>query len=174
MPHEKSTPRVADEVYRSHARELWALFYSQCCDAEAARDALHEAIVRFHEHKGEPIADPRAWLLTVGRNWLRDAARHRRVAAQSSELLDTLPGPHLDAESIVAFGEIQSLVRTALSELRSEDREVLVLRYALGWSSEHVAKAVDSTSTAVDMRISRARRRLARILERMGVTNEFV
>jgi RNA polymerase sigma-70 factor (ECF subfamily) len=146
----------------------------QCCDAEAARDALQEAIVRLCEHTGSQIADPRAWLLTVGRNWLRDVARRRKVAAQSSDILDTLPGPQRDAESIVAFGEIKSLVRIGLAELRPDDREVLVLRYALGWSSERVATAVESTSTAVDMRLSRARRRLATILERLGVTHEFV
>ncbi|MGE3315586.1 MAG: RNA polymerase sigma factor [Planctomycetaceae bacterium] len=174
MSHEKSTPRLVDEIYREFGRELWALFYAQCCDAEAARDALHEAIVRLHEYKGLPLEDPRAWLLTVGRNWLRDAARRRKVAAKTSELLDTLPSSQLNAESIVAFAETQTLVRTGLAELRPDDREVLVLRYALGWSSERIAVVVESTSTAVDMRLSRARRRLAQILERLGVTHEFV
>lgn len=174
MPHENSPPRIAEDVYRSHGRELWALFYAQCCDAEAARDALHEAILRLHEYHGAPIADPRSWLLTVGRNWLRDAARRRRVAAQSSTFLDKLPGKSPDAESIVAFNEIQAIVRRGLAELRPDDREVLVLRYALGWSSHRVAEAIESTSTAVDMRLSRARRRLGAILERLGVTHEFV
>jgi RNA polymerase sigma-70 factor (ECF subfamily) len=176
MSHEMSTPRLTDaeEAYGSHGRELWALFYSQCSDPELARDALHEAFLRLCEYRGTPIADHRAWLLTVGRNWLRDAARRKKTAANPSDILDSLQGSQLDAETQAISLEMREGVRHALKALRPEDREALVFRYALGWSSERIAIATESTAAASDMRLSRARRRLARILESRGVTHEHV
>jgi len=164
----------AERVYRSHGRELWALFYAQCCDRDDAHDALHEAILRLHRHRGAPIADLRAWLLTVGRNWLRDARRRKQTADRGADHLRKLPGNVEDAASVAMAAELREHVRAALRELRPADREVLVLRYALGWSSERIAQALQSTITAVDMRLSRARTRLASILERHGVTHEHV
>src|SRR3990172_5867672 len=109
MSPETPNPRltVAETVYRSHGRELWALFYAHCCDPEQARDALQEAFVKLCQHRGPAIVDHRAWLLTVGRNWLRDAARRKRVAARDSVLLDSLPGPDLEAASVAASGEVR-------------------------------------------------------------------
>ena len=73
-------PDQIETVYREQGRELWALFYAQCCNAERASDALQESFVRLHEQRnGTPIRDMRAWLLQVGRNWLRDVARRHKV-----------------------------------------------------------------------------------------------
>ena len=74
----------------------------------------------------------------------------------------------------MAGEELRVQVRTALLELKDEDREVLVLRYALGWSSNRIAISMDSSPAAVDMRLSRARRRLAVILEEAGVGHEVI
>ena len=161
-----------ETVYRSQARELWALFYAQCCDADRAYDALQEAFLRLQQQNGKPIRDERAWLLHVGRNWLRDVARRQKVAARPSERLDGMPGSDSDPAVIAAGEETQALVREALATLKADDRDVLVLRYSLGWSSQQIAASLHSTATAIDMRLSRARRRLAEKLEQSGVSHE--
>lgn len=160
--------RSVEQVYERLAHELWALLYAQCCDAERAYDALHEAFLRLQEQNGTPIRDERAWLLRVGRNWLRDVARRQRVAARSVPHLDHVPDSRAEPSSTVADDELHSRVRKGLTQLTSNDREVLVLRYSLGWSSARIAMVLDSTATAVDMRLSRARRRLADLLEQNG------
>jgi RNA polymerase sigma factor CnrH len=161
-----------EAVYHSQSRELWALFYAQCCDADRAYDALQEAFLRLQQQDGNTIRDERAWLLQVGRNWLRDVARRQRVAARPSSRLDATIAADDDPSATVAGRELQGLVRAAVSELRPDDREVLVLRYTMGWSSQQIAAAVNSTPAAVDMRLSRARRRLAELLQHSGVSHE--
>jgi DNA-directed RNA polymerase specialized sigma24 family protein len=49
-----------------------------------------------------------------------------------------------------------------------DDRKVLVMKYSLGWSSAQMAIVMDCTAAAIDMRLSRARRRLAETLEEQG------
>jgi len=161
-----------EAIYESQGRELWAILYSQCCDPEAARDALQEAFTRLHEQNGTPILDVRSWVLRVGGNWLRDAARRRKTAAREAEHLDSLPSVEQEPGAIVQQQELLAGVRQALSSLRSDDREVLVLRYALGWSSNRIATALETTSAAIDMRLLRARRRLAEIFKELGIDND--
>lgn len=168
-----SWPAEVAAIYESQGRELWALFYSQCSDADRAYDALQEAFLRLHQHNGTPIHDVRAWLLQVGRNWLRDVARRQRIAAKPSEHLDLISGRQVEPSVRFSNSELHESVRMALDRLRPDDREVLILRYALGWSSIRMAEVLASTAAAIDMRLSRARRRMAEILNEMGIHDEF-
>lgn len=174
MTDERPEPWSTDveDLYRNQARELWALFYAYCSDPDRAYDAVHEAFLRLHEHRGVPIENPRSWLLHVGRNWLRDVARRHRHAARPTERLDELRGSAHEPLQIVAENEMRLKIRGLLAQLKTDDREVLVLRYALGWSSSRIADVLNSTAAAVDMRLSRARRRLGDLLEESGIGHE--
>lgn len=163
-----------EAVYANQGREIWAMLYSQCCDPEAAYDALQEAFTRLHEQNGTPIQDVRAWVMRVAGNWLRDAARRRKTAAREFEQLDSLPGKSHDPLQLLQQKELFAGVRQSLASLREEDREVLVLRYALGWSSIRIATALETSSAAVDMRLLRARRRLAEIFKETGINDEDI
>jgi RNA polymerase sigma-70 factor (ECF subfamily) len=163
---------TVEAVYRSQNRELWALLYAQCNDADLAYDALQESFARLQAYTGPTLRDIRAWLLRVGRNWLRDQARHRKVAANPVDYLDETQGTAVNPAAIAALNETQDQVRAALDMLRTDDREVLVLRYALGWPSSRIAEVLELSTTAVDMRLSRARKRLAEIFKQAGVDDD--
>lgn len=166
--------RSVEQAYKKWGRELWCLFYAQCCDPHQARDALQEAFLRLQEHGTASIGNLRGWLLRVGRNWLRDMARReKRSAPPSGAMGHVIDGHAPSGPYRIAEGrEVSLLVRRGLQRLRPGDREVLVLRYAMDWSSHRIAETLGSTSTAVDMRLSRARRRLAEFLQQMGVGHE--
>jgi len=163
-----------ESVYQNQGRELWALLYAHCCDAETAHDALQEAFVRLQEQNGTPIRDVRAWLLRVGRNWLCDVARRQKVAALGVESLDGVAASPAEPSAILEKQELHGRVRDGLSRLRFDDREVLVLRYALGWNSQRMGDVLNLTSSAIDMRLSRARQRLAEVFEQTGIDHEQI
>jgi RNA polymerase sigma-70 factor (ECF subfamily) len=166
-------PDQIEQVYREQGRELWALFYAQCGNADRASDALQESFTRYHEQRnGAPIRDVRAWLLQVGRNWLRDVARRQKVAAKPTENLDYLPTRTGEPADSAISEELRDAVREGLAQLKPADREVLVLRYSLNWSSIRIAEVLETTASAIDMRLSRARKRLAEILEKSGMKHE--
>ena len=157
-----------ESVYESYARELWAVLYAQCCDPDLTRDAVQEAFLRLQRQDRNVVRDARAWLVRVGRNWLRDVARRRRNAARPSEFLDGVIGTQPEPIRNLEADETQGRVRESLARLREDDRQVLVLRYALDWSSARIAETLDSTPAAIDMRLSRARKRLAELLTADG------
>ena len=65
-----------------------------------------------------------------------------------------------------AFGEI----RAAVDELPPADRDILTLRYALDYDAAQIAEVLGINATAVHMRLSRARQRLAERLTAQGTT----
>lgn len=162
--------RVA-ETYQVFGRELWAMFYAVCGDPERAWDAVQQAFLKLQEQNGTPIHDVRAWLLQVGKNWLRDVARRRENAwrAPQPPSWDDVAQRELDPAGTAGRDDLLGQVRRLLSELRTEDREVLVLRYGLGWPSARIAAALGSSVQAIDMRLSRARQRLGVLLTAAGI-----
>jgi len=157
-----------DALYRENSRELWAIFYSQCSDPERAYDAVQESFLRYHSYSGETIRDPRAWLLRVGQNWLRDVARRKSSSCKLSATLDEVANERFAPEDILASEENREAIRDALTQLLEDDRKVLVMKYSLNWSSAQMAKAMVCSAAAIDMRLSRARRRLAELLGEQG------
>jgi RNA polymerase sigma-70 factor (ECF subfamily) len=76
---------------------------------------------------------------------------------------DPLPLESLEKEE--TFG----LLRAVLEQMPRADREILTLRYALDYSTNDIAQTLAINSTAVHMRLSRARQRLAERLKDQGV-----
>jgi len=164
------SPQIAD-CYQRYARELWASFYGMCSDSERAAEAVQEAFLRYQTHRHIGVRDERAWLLHVGRNWLRDFSRRRRNSESAADLTN-VTATNLDPAGVAARDELREQVGFALGQLRNDDREVLLLRYALGWSSPRIGEVLGLRVAAVDMRLTRARQRLAVVLDELGVDAE--
>lgn len=167
-----AAPESLDDLYSRTSRELWAIFYSQCSDPERAYDAVQESFLKLHSYQGEPIRDARAWLLRVGQNWLRDVARRKSNSTRLSPALDEIAQQRFVPEEILASEENRLAIRGALQQLLEDDRKVLVMKYSLNWSSAQMAKAMVCSAAAIDMRLSRARRRLAELLQEQGYSND--
>lgn len=167
------SPRVA-ECYRQHSHDLWAFFYRLCSDPERAWEAVQEAFLRLQGPAVPQIRDERAWLAHVGRNWLRDFARRRQNSESTADSLAGIASDSPDPAGSVVRAELREQVSTALAALRSDDREILLLRYALGWSSARIAEVLGIQVAAIDMRLMRARQRMALALEKLGVNAESV
>ncbi len=167
------SPRVA-ECYREHSQELWSIFYRLCSDPERAWEAVQESFLRLQGPAAKNVRDERAWLAHVGRNWLRDFARRKQNTEVVADTLERVVSPALDPVGTVVRAELREQVGVALAALRADDREILLLRYALGWSSARIAEVLGIQVAAIDMRLMRARQRMAIALERLGVDAESV
>jgi RNA polymerase sigma-70 factor, ECF subfamily len=162
-----------DALYRQFSREVWALAYGRWADADLAMDVTHEAFLRLWRQfeDGEDIQNPRAWLLRVARNLAEDHAKSafRRNGTQPPELMNgvgSTASPPLDK---LVRDEAFAQIRALLEELPVADREVLTFRYALDYDAPKIAELLGINVTAVHMRLSRARQRLAERLAAEGV-----
>ena len=173
-PRGESARRAEFELlHQQHSREVWALAYARWMDSDLALDITQEAFLRLWkqwEAGSEVIENPRAWLLRVARNLAEDYAKSafRRNGTQPPELLNgvrsTQPLPADEMERQEQFAQLRAI----LEELAPADREILTLRYALDLDANAIAEKLNVAVTAVHMRLSRARQRLAERLTTLG------
>jgi RNA polymerase sigma-70 factor (ECF subfamily) len=178
----KSSPPSAESrhagfaaLYERYSREVWALAYARWMNADTAMDIAQEAFLRLWKQweAGEEIVNPRAWLLRVARNLAEDHAKSafRRNGTHPPQTMngvrshEPLPLEALEREE--TFAQLRGM----LEELSAPDREILTLRYALDYNTGQIAELLAINSTAVHMRLSRARQRLAERLKAQGVSH---
>jgi RNA polymerase sigma-70 factor (ECF subfamily) len=173
-PSRQATDRLDFEaLYQQHSREVWAFVYARHLNADLALDLMQEAFLRLWRQveQGETILNARAWLLKVAHNLAEDHAksaftRNGTLAPQLMNGVHSREAPPL--ENLVQQ-EAYLQVRNLLEQLSAADREILTLRYALDYSTPQIAEALSINATAVHMRLSRARQRMADKLASIGV-----
>lgn len=173
-PH-KAGARQADfdALYQRYGREVWAMAYARWMDADTALDICQEAFMRLWKQweAGDSILNPRAWLLRVARNLAEDYAKSafRRNGTHPPQLMNGVrahdPQPLESLEREETFARL----RDVLEQMPEADREILTLRYALDYNANDIAEMLAINATAVHMRLSRARQRLAERLTAQGV-----
>lgn len=162
-----------EALYQRHSREVWALAYARWMNADTALDITQEAFLRLWKkwEDGEQILNPRAWLLRVARNLAEDHAKsafrrngtHPPQTMNGVQAHDPLPLESLEREETFAR------LRAVMQQLPEADREILTFRYALEYNTGEIADLLGINATAVHMRLSRARQRLADRLKAQGV-----
>jgi RNA polymerase sigma-70 factor (ECF subfamily) len=136
-------------------------------------DITQEAFLRLWKQleTGEEILNPRAWLLRVARNLAEDYAKSafRRNGTHPPQTMNGVaahePLPLETLEKEETFAQL----REVMEQMPTADREILTLRYALDYNTGEIAEMLSIAATAVHMRLSRARQRLAERLKAEGV-----
>ena len=164
---------VFEDLYQRYRADIWALVYAHCLNADTALDVTQEAFLRLWEQRerGEQIAHPRAWLRRVARNLAKDFNRcaFRRNGTRPPEVMSALHGSEPAPEQCLAKKEVFARLHEAMAQLPHSDREVLTLRYGLGYSGKKIGRLLAMNTNAVHMRACRARQRLAGLLATCGI-----
>lgn len=138
---------------------VYRLAFSQLQNKADAEDVFQEVFLRYVE-KAPQFQDEeheRAWLLCVTLNCCKDVFRSpfRRHRAQLEE-----------AENLPVWDPEEEQLLERLQKLSKKDRAVLHLFYWEDLTTEQVAKAVGCSPAAARQRLSRAREKLRRELDK--------
>ena len=153
-------------LYLDHYRQVY-MYFRRRTDIECARDGTADTFLvawrRLDDVPGGDRALP--WLYGTARRVLANQWRGRRRSDQLREKLagfgaDPEPGPEA---RVVPSGEIQ-LVLDALGRLSKADREIIRLAEWEELTHREIALVLGCSAHAVDQRLYRARRRLAKEL----------
>jgi RNA polymerase sigma-70 factor (ECF subfamily) len=162
-----------ESLYDRHSREVWAIAYARWMDKDLALDIAQEAFMRLWKawERGEHILNPRAWLMRVARNLADDYAKSafRRNGTHPPATMNGVRAPTPQPAELLEREEAFARLRKVLEQLPQADRDILTLRYTLDYDASEIAKILEINTTAVHMRLSRARQRLAERLAEQGV-----
>ncbi|MBT2538788.1 RNA polymerase sigma factor [Arthrobacter sp. ISL-69] len=141
---------------------IYRYFRRRTDDAATAEDLCAEVFRIAWEKSGQGGVLSVMVLFGVAKNVLRN---HDRSLSRSAGLFGAL---RLERATEVPAND--SAVRDALNLLSTDDREVLLLTYWDGLTSSEVSGLLNTTSTAVRMRLHRARKELSRVLQEHAIS----
>jgi RNA polymerase sigma factor (sigma-70 family) len=156
-----------DRIWQTHRLEVLA-YCVRRASAIDAEDACAETFLVAWRRIGEVPAPPdtRLWLYGTARrvmsNQWRSVSRRSSLERRLAGLgVTNSPDPAL----VVVQDSEDRAVAAAVRRLAPKDREIVMLDAWEGLSREEIATTMGMTRAAVDQRIHRAYKRLARILE---------
>jgi RNA polymerase sigma-70 factor (ECF subfamily) len=155
------------DLYRLHARPLWAYLYRLTGNTADADDLLQESFCRM---LATPIAvrgegQLRAYLFRVATNAATDLWRRGgRSRRREEPLTDESAGAALDREDVALREDMARTFR----DLKPRERILLWLAHVEGSEHREIAAALGLTAASVPVLLFRARRKLAGLLRKKG------
>ena len=143
------------DVYDLMARHIYVTAYAVTANRADAEDALQDTMLQIVRYARSYRAgsSPRAWILTLARHRAIDIVRRRRpTVPMEDERLAALPDPQSGVE-----GEA---VLSLLDALRTEDRQLVILRLYDELSYAEIAHVMGISVAAAEKRYQRALKRL--------------
>jgi RNA polymerase sigma-70 factor (ECF subfamily) len=149
-------------LFDSHFADVWRFARRRVGSAADADDVTAETFATAWRRRDRlpPGEGARLWLFGVARNVL---ANRRRADARRRRLHLRLVATRLD--ETVAPPEPGVGLPAALAALGDAEREVLIMRHWDGLAVQDIATLLGCTPNAVSLRLHKARRRLAGLLD---------
>ena len=151
-------------LYERYHSSMVALAYSMLGDMEMAEDVAQEVFAAACRDIANLKSKEKfaAWLAGICRNTTRQMLR--------SKSRDIIPA---DGQVVVSSpndgdNQYRTVVNHAIRELKPAERELIVLRYYDNLPYERIASVLDISVQAVNGRLTRAKRKIAKYLKRNG------
>jgi RNA polymerase sigma-70 factor, ECF subfamily len=168
--HVAAVQTAVQGLYERYGARVHAYCRRRLRSEEEAEDALQTTFLYACRglQRGVVPESEIAWLLKIAHNvclssWDSDRRRRRLELVQAPDLLEELtPAALLEPESVIAL-------ETALGDLTDLQRRAILLREWRGLSYREIAEELELSQSAVETLIFRARRTLARSLDRQDV-----
>ncbi len=159
--------RLVDALYRSESRRVLATLIRLLGDFDAAEEALHDAFVTAVERwpaEGIP-ANPRAWLVSVGRFKALDRSRQRgrfdRAVARGILGQESTDASELEMNEDGLVDDRLRLIFTCCHPALSLDAQIaLTLRTVCGLATEEIARVFLTPAPTLAQRIVRAKAKI--------------
>jgi RNA polymerase sigma-70 factor (ECF subfamily) len=162
------TPIEIDKIFRDEAGRVLATLIRLVGDFDLAEDVLQEAFAAALERwpEQELPANPRAWLVNVGRNKAIDRIRRQvafrgKVGELTHELLqNALPCEEMVETAVLDDDMLRLIFTCCHPSFAPEVQVALTLRTVCGLSTAQVARAFLASEEAMAQRLVRAKQKI--------------
>ncbi len=160
--------QALEEIFDTFSPGIYRYAFRLLGDADLARECMAETFSRFLNalrHDSGPDNYLQAYLYRIAHNWITDY--YRSKVPPSLPLDAQMRANPADEPDQSVSNQIQSQqLRSALSLLTPDQRQVITLKYLEDWENEAIALALNKPVGAVKALQHRAIEALRRILTR--------
>ncbi len=160
-----------EEIYDTYSRYLFTIGLKILKDEGLASDALQQCYFKIYQNMNK-IKDinskqTRSFFGIIMRNealmiYNKYSAMNHVTESLEDELF--IIDETADIDEILAKAELKKEMQGYLNELGDDDSNILILKYIKGYSNEEIANLLNLTQDTVRQRLSRARKKLANII----------
>ncbi len=154
-------------LYNRYKKQVYAFCFKMVGDEDNVKDIIQEVFLRMYEHRLQ-LAQPanfRAWLFMIARNQCMTFYRDRK---KTTVIDDDHFEEAMQADSLMQSIERNddlAIVRAFIDALKSDYREVVVLRDYQGLSYQEISEVIGTTVSAVKAKLFKARKELVEKLK---------
>jgi RNA polymerase sigma-70 factor (ECF subfamily) len=152
------------ELYEHHKTAIYRYCLRMLTDSDAAKDATQETFIKMFSNIGF-LKKPDSflpWLFSIARNEvMMHMRRNRRNGVQSDDDIWDRETPY----DLMVTAETTEIVQRLLQNLKSEYREVILLREYEQLSYAQIAEVTADTESSVKSRLFKARKALTKKLK---------
>ena len=151
---------------------VYNLCYRMLGEIEYAEDAAQESFLRVYRNlaRYDRQRSFATWLLSITAHYCIDCLRRRRftmisIDAERDDDEHPMEFPDVNAlnpEQETVRVEEQAMLQRVLQQLDATDRAAVILRYWYDFSEIEISQSLSLTVSAVNSRLHRARKELAR------------
>ena len=159
--------RALTELYKAHSAEAFRYALHLTGRRADAEDVVQHVFLQAHRHlsSGRELVSPRAWLLTAVKHRTYNLARDRRELPVDQ--MDVTPEPRdASRDEAAELAEVRGMLWT----LPEAQHQAFVLRHWSGLSQNEIAAVLETTPSAVESLLVRARSALVRSHESASET----
>lgn len=154
-------------MVRDHQQAVFRLAYLLLRNADDAEDIAQDTFIRAFRslHTFDPARPLRPWLLQIAANLARNRQRSlRRYLAALGRWLSSEPAAISGSDRSGDQWEADQLWQ-AIGQLRTQDREILYLRYFLDLTEHEMSNTLQIAPGTVKSRLHRAIQRLRVVID---------
>ena len=151
-----------------HGRWLRTVIAARCREPQAVDEVMQEVSIAVIKQSA-PLRDQEKvapWLYQIAvRQSLMYRRKHgrrrnmERRFAERTEAQPPRPSEPNPLDWLIAV-ERRELERKGITQLNPKDAEILMLKYTEDWSYQQIAQHLDTTESAIESRLHRARKKL--------------
>lgn len=170
---EPSQPPNVEEIYLEYKKLMYATARKFTSNVEDQKDIVQTAMERLIKIFSVPRPERRCisggyivfTIRSVAIDFLRKQGREAEhcISIEDDQLKNTAATDSSLDEQLLSLNSAEQLW-SIWSQLSPEDRILLEGRHVLGYTSEELATVLDCKASSVRMKLTRARRRAAKLL----------
>jgi RNA polymerase sigma factor (sigma-70 family) len=170
--------RAFSQLMARHKHWVYRFVRRYVGDADEAYDVVQDAFVSAMSnlHRYDPERPFDVWLRRIALNKCRDKARRETVrrafglSRRGPEETEAVADPAAGAEDNLASSAALAQLNKAIAALPAALKEPLVLTVLEGLSQKEAGAVLGLSAKAVEVRVYRAKRQLAEMLDRETMT----
>lgn len=171
LVEDENDKRLIEELYKSNRQTMYYIAKSCLHNSHDAEDAIHEAFLRAIENIEKLYSIPAnkraSYLNVIVRNVSYGIYKRKNssdLTADDEDIISNDISPEEEALSNIEYENLVQLIKG----LPDGQKDVMYLKYCLGFTTEEIASALSISSNAVNNRLFKAKNNLRKQFENNG------